>query len=118
MLSTQRPSGSNSLGVDPISPLAVGVASTTAAVGLRAQYEAQGYAVVPGLIPKQHIDRVLEAYDRQIIPAQAKFYRQNTGRYERNRFSAHGYVAQSFLDIHAYRSFPDFRSAALEVFFH
>ena len=88
------------------------------ASALRSEYEEQGYVIVRGLIPAELIERVLRFYRRDIVPADVRFYRQNTNRYEVNRLTAHGYVAQSFLDIHAYASFPAFRNAALEVFFH
>jgi hypothetical protein len=62
--------------------------------------------------------RVLQLYRRDIVPPTLRFYRQNTNRYECNRITPYGYVAQSFLDIHAYAGFPEFRDAALKVFFH
>lgn len=89
-----------------------------AASALRSEYEEQGYVIARGLIPEESIARVLQCYRRDIVPSKARFYRQNTNRYEVNRLTAHGYVAQSFLDIHAYASFPAFRNAALKVFFH
>lgn len=99
---------------------AAGLRSTTleSAPAMRMQYEAQGYVVARGLIPEPALERVLRLYDRDIVSSRARFYRQNTNRYERNAVTAHGYVAQSFLDIHAYASFPAFKEAALEVFFH
>jgi hypothetical protein len=62
--------------------------------------------------------RVLQLYRRDTVPSTLRFYRQNTNRYECNRITPYGYVAQSFLDIHAYAGFPEFRDAALKVFFH
>ena len=99
---------------------AVGLCSTAPepAADMPIQYGRQGYVIARGLIPEAALERVLRTYDRDIVPSNAQFYRQNTNRYERNAITAHGYVAQSFLDIHAYASFPGFREAAFEIFFH
>jgi len=84
---------------------------------LRGDYEEQGYAIARGLVPAPLVERILGFYRRDIVTARARFFRQNTNRYEHNRITVHGHVAQSFLDIHAYRSFAGFRDAALEIFF-
>ena len=99
---------------------AVGLCSTAPepAADMPIQYGRQGYVIARGLIPEAALERVLRTYDRDIVPSNAQFYRQNTNRYERNAITAHGYVAQSFLDIHAYASFPGVREAAFEIFFH
>lgn len=80
-------------------------------------YRDHGYLITRGLVPLEAIDRLLAAYARDILPSKRKFYRQSTDRYESNRVTPFGYVAQSFLDIHAYRTYPEFRQAALEIFF-
>ncbi|MEY4764623.1 MAG: hypothetical protein RI907_1296 [Pseudomonadota bacterium] len=83
----------------------------------RDYYDAHGYVVMPGLIPDSAIDRLMRLYRRDILSTQAKFYRQNTNVYDRNRFTDHGHVIQSFLDIHHYKRFPEFRQAALDLYF-
>jgi len=83
----------------------------------RLYYDENGYAVFPGLLPETTVDQLLERYRRDILPSEDKFFRQNTDHYERNRFNEHGYVIQSFLDIHAYASYPEFQQAALQAFF-
>lgn len=85
---------------------------------LRAHYEEHGYVVVPALGVTDLIDQILDAYASQIVPARTKFYRQSSSRYGRNKLSADGYVTESFLDIHAYDSFPTFQSLVLKTFFH
>jgi phytanoyl-CoA hydroxylase len=98
-----------------VASVAGGVSPASA---LRLEYEEQGYAVARGVIPERRLQRVLQLYRRDILPSKMRFYRQNTNHYEYNRITPHGYVAQSFLDIHAYAGFSEFRDAALEVFFH
>ena len=85
---------------------------------LRAYYEANGYVVVRELISPRTIDSLLQIYASEIVPSKTRFFRQNTNRYERNELSAHGYVAQSFLDIHAFSYFPHFARTALDIFCH
>ncbi len=83
----------------------------------RQYYERNGYVVLPGQISEALIDSFLSYYQRDILHAKAKFYRQNTNVYDRNRFTDHGHVIQSFLDVHNYKRFPEFRQAALDIFF-
>jgi phytanoyl-CoA hydroxylase len=80
-------------------------------------YESNGWVVMPGLIPTEKVDSLLQAYKEQIVPSKAKFFRQNTSTYETNRFTSCGHVIQSFLDIHNYKTFPGFRKSALEIYF-
>jgi phytanoyl-CoA hydroxylase len=82
-----------------------------------AYYSEHGYVVEKQLIPSAVIDELLSGYASDILPSKARFYRQSTDRYEANRVSEFGYVEQSFLDIHAYKRYPAFRSAALAIFF-
>jgi hypothetical protein len=55
-------------------------------------------------------------YAQDIVPSRQRFFRQNSSRYERNRINDHGYVRQSFLDIHDYQRFPEFSAAARDIF--
>jgi len=80
-------------------------------------YESRGYVVMRRLIPVDKIDRLLDAYKEQIVPSSTKFYRQNTNEYEQNRLTGAGHVIQSFLDIHNFKKFPEFRHSALEIYF-
>ncbi|MCW7537297.1 phytanoyl-CoA dioxygenase family protein [Aquabacterium sp. A7-Y] len=99
--------------------------STTAAVAVSpaqdtqeaAYYNQHGYVVLPGLVSEAKIDRLMDLYRRDILPSDSKFFRQSTNAYETNRINEHGYVAQSFLDVHAYKSFPEFREAVMEIYF-
>lgn len=84
---------------------------------LRKYYESNGYVVMRGLIAPDKIGGLLEEYREQIVPSKAKFFRQNTNVYEANRLTSGGHVAQSFLDIHNYKKFPEFRKSALGIYF-
>lgn len=84
---------------------------------IAADYRTQGYVVVPGLVDPLTIDRLMEHYQRRILPSGSRFFRQNTNRYEKNRLTEHGHVEQSFLDVHNYKTYPDFRRAVLDVYF-
>jgi phytanoyl-CoA hydroxylase len=83
----------------------------------QAYYEENGYVVLPKLLPEALIDDLLSLYQRDIVASKTKFYRQNTNVYDRNRFTEHGHVIQSFLDVHHYKRFPAFRQAALNLYF-
>lgn len=83
----------------------------------KACYDEQGYVVFPKLIPEPVIDRMMSLYRRDILPTKAKFYRQNTNVYDTNRLTEHGHVIQSFLDVHHYKRFPEFRQSALDLYF-
>jgi phytanoyl-CoA hydroxylase len=63
------------------------------------------------------VDNLMSLYQRDILPTKAKFYRQNTNVYDQNRFTPAGHVIQSFLDVHHYKRFPEFRQAALDLYF-
>lgn len=80
-------------------------------------YQENGYVVVPGLIHQEHIDQLMFFYERDILKSKAKFYRQNTNVYDLNRYTSAGHVIQSFLDVHHYKRFPEFRQAALDLYF-
>jgi phytanoyl-CoA hydroxylase len=84
---------------------------------VKAYYDEHGYVVLPGLIPNQVIDNFMLRYRRDILHSKTKFYRQNTNIYDQNRHTAHGHVIQSFLDVHNYKRFPEFRQAALDLYF-
>ena len=83
---------------------------------LQSYYDEHGYVVVRKLISEKRIARLLAVYTRDIVPSQQPFFRQNSSRYERNRINDHGYVRQSFLDIHDYQRFPEFSAAARDIF--
>jgi phytanoyl-CoA hydroxylase len=86
--------------------------------GMTAQeyYETHGYCVFRNLIPKEMIDGLVQRYKDDIVPSKYPFFRQNTDAYEPNRLTEHGYVKQSFLDIHDYSEFPDFSQCARDIY--
>lgn len=83
---------------------------------LRDHYKTNGYCVCRDLIPAPMIDRVVQRYLRDIVPSDYPFFRQNTNVYEPNKLTEHGYVKQSFLDIHDYGKFSEFSRYAREIF--
>jgi phytanoyl-CoA hydroxylase len=85
--------------------------------GLSDYYRENGYVVLEGLIPPAKIDAFVKRYEREIIPTTAKFYRQNTNVYDTNRLTPAGHVIQSFLDVHNYKRFPQFRQLVLDIYF-
>jgi len=95
-----------------------GIAGTAAPEKSEAQayYEENGYYIYRSLIPTDMIDRLLQDYQEQIVPSDYPFFRQNTNQYEPNRLTEHGYVKQSFLDIHDYRKYPEFSRHARDIF--
>lgn len=83
----------------------------------RDHYQAEGFAVRSGVVPGELIDGLLDALRTDIFPSREKFYRQNTARYEANRFTKHGYLDNALLDLHDYRRHRAFSRRALELFF-
>ncbi|MDO8794667.1 MAG: phytanoyl-CoA dioxygenase family protein [Vicinamibacterales bacterium] len=67
----------------------------------RADYDRDGYCVVPRLIQPDAITALLDEYQRTILPSRARFFRQSA-RWERNRMSAAGFVANPFMGIHTF----------------
>ena len=82
----------------------------------KASYDQHGYVVWRNLVPAPLIDALLELYAQEIVPSRSRFFRQNRGRYERNQVTSHGFVKQSFLDVHDYGGFHAFSEAALEIY--
>lgn len=83
----------------------------------RHYYDQYGYVIFPSQIPHDRIDQLLALYERDILSSKTKFYRQNTNLYDTNRYTPHGHVIQSFLDVHNYKRFPAFRQASLDIYF-
>jgi len=79
-------------------------------------YETNGYYLWRGLIDGDSVDRLLGHYKKDVLPAKRPFFRQNTSRYEKNVVTAHGYVQQSFLDIHQYKDYPEFSRASMLIY--
>jgi phytanoyl-CoA hydroxylase len=79
-------------------------------------YEANGYYVCRNVIPADMIDRLLSRYKSDIVPSKYPFFRQNTHAYEPNQLTEHGYVKQSFLDIHDYQKYPEFSRLARDIY--
>jgi len=92
-------------------------ANVTAALRLDAEHYARfGYAVVRSLVPRSQVEELKALYAQQLVPSRHPFFRQNTNAYEANQLTRHGYVRQSFLDIHDYAKFPEFSRKARSIF--
>ena len=84
---------------------------------VRAYYGANGYVVVRGLIPVAECERARKAFAREVKPYRGAIYRQASADPEMNRFSDHGFVLNSILNIQDMnrKAFPSFREAGLAV---
>lgn len=78
-------------------------------------YDNNGYVVIKNFIPCDLIDNVISVYLKDIFLSKKKFFRQSTGKYEINKFNPSGYVTQSFLDVHNFSSFPQFRKCVMDI---
>lgn len=79
-------------------------------------YQENGYIVFRNLISSDLIDRLLDLYNKTIVPSRHPFFRQSTNQYEVNRINEFGHVEQSFLDIHDYKNCPEFSNIAKEIY--
>jgi phytanoyl-CoA hydroxylase len=89
---------------------------STAKSSAQEHYESDGYCIFRNLIPGVLIDRLVQRYREDIVPTDYPFFRQNTDAYEPNKLTQHGYVKQSFLDIHDYAEFAEFSKCARDVY--
>jgi phytanoyl-CoA hydroxylase len=83
----------------------------------RAYFEENGYVVARGLVPAGLCDAARKAFAAEVKPYGKHIYRQATAVPERNRFTEHGHVLNSILNIQdlARSDFPHFRAAGLAV---
>jgi phytanoyl-CoA hydroxylase len=79
-------------------------------------YEENGYYICRNVIPTDLIDKLVERYKQDIVSTKYPFFRQNTNVYEPNKLTDHGYVKQSFLDIHDYNKFAEFSRCARDIY--
>lgn len=79
-------------------------------------YEENGYYICRGIVPGDMIDQLLKLYKEDIVKSKYPFFRQNTHAYEPNELNEHGYVKQSYLDIHDYQKFPEFSRRARDIY--
>jgi phytanoyl-CoA hydroxylase len=89
----------------------------SAKASLRNEYTKNGWVVIPGLVSDKKVENILKTYKEKILPSKSKFFRQNNSHYETNQLTNDGYVVQSFLDIHNYKKYPEFRQASLDIYF-
>jgi phytanoyl-CoA hydroxylase len=88
----------------------------TATATAQDYYEEHGYFLWRNLIPTEMVDRLVALYQRDIVPSRTPFVRQTSSIYEANEFTEHGFVRQSFLDIHNYRRYPEFSRCARDIY--
>ena len=83
----------------------------------RLYYEQNGYVVLPGQISEALIDSFMAYFKRDILHRRPSSIDKTRMSMTAIRFTDHGHVIQSFLDVHNYKRFPEFRQAALDIFF-
>jgi phytanoyl-CoA hydroxylase len=79
-------------------------------------YARYGYVVVREVVPKSQIQELTALYAQQVQPSKYPFFRQSSNAYESSKLTSHGYVRQSFLDIHDYERYPQFSRVARNIF--
>lgn len=79
-------------------------------------YEKNGYYIFQKIIPEPLIDKLLEQYNSDILPAKNYYFRQSSNRWEKNKITEYGYSEESFLNIHDYPNYPSFCEAAMQIF--
>ena len=90
--------------------------SSTTELSPKEYYETNGYCVFRNLIPTAAVDRLVQRYQEDIVSSDYPFFRQNTDAYQPNKLTEHGYVKQSFLDIHDYSEFAEFSQYARDIY--
>ena len=84
---------------------------------VRAYYDQHGYVVVRNVIPAALCDQAREAFAREVKPFPGYIYRQASAIPETNKFTDHGFVVNSLLNIQDLdrQPFADFRETGLQV---
>ncbi len=84
---------------------------------VRRYYEAEGYVVLRGLIDPASCDAMRSVFAQEIKPFDGYIYRQATAIPERHTITAHGYMLNSILNLHAVdpRAFPSFRRTGSDL---
>lgn len=83
-------------------------------------FEREGYVVLRGLLPAAVCDAVRTAFDAEVRRSPVPILRQKNMRYERNEFSAEGFLSNpifNFQDLET-RRFGRFKRAALDALTH
>jgi phytanoyl-CoA hydroxylase len=81
----------------------------------REYYEEHGYCVYQQLIPADDIDQLVAEFKERIFTSRRLFFRQNSGRWEKNIVSSDGYIQNSLLNIHDYPDFESFSTNAKKI---
>lgn len=86
-------------------------------MAVRRYYDDHGYVVIRGLIDAAMCDHLQAAFSEQVKPFEGFIYRQASAIPERHVFTAHGYMLNSILNIHAVdpRQFPRFRRLGTDL---
>jgi len=87
---------------------------------VKSYYDLNGYVVARGLIPAAACDAARDAFASEVKPWRKSIYRQASAVPERNRFTEHGHVLNSILNLQdlSRSDFPRFREAGLAVVTH
>jgi phytanoyl-CoA hydroxylase len=87
---------------------------------LREFYDENGYVVFRNLIPAELCDASLKAFDREVKTFDGYIYRQATAKPEKHKFTEHGHILNSILNIQDLNSnlFPGFKQEGLKILAH
>lgn len=84
---------------------------------VRAYYEREGYVVVRNLVDHATCDQMRGVFAEEVKPFEGYIYRQASANPERHVRTAHGYMLNSILNVHAVdpRAFPTFRKRGVDL---
>jgi phytanoyl-CoA hydroxylase len=84
--------------------------------GFRQYYEANGYAILRGLISAEQCDRIRELWNTEVKPFDGFMYRQATAKVERHVKNDRGWVMNPILNLQSVNptNFPRFRQYATQ----
>jgi phytanoyl-CoA hydroxylase len=84
---------------------------------VRNYYDDNGYVVVRNLIPKSLCDEALKHFRGEVKPFDGFIYRQASANPEKHKFTKHGFMLNSILNIQSVGSqrFPKFRETGINI---
>jgi phytanoyl-CoA hydroxylase len=80
-------------------------------------YDENGYIVKRNLVSNELCDEILGHFRNEVKPNKGFIYRQASANPERHKFTEHGYMLNSILNIQSVNStsFPNFRSTGIDI---
>lgn len=88
---------------------------------LRAFFEREGYALLPGLVPREVCETARLAFLREALPARRSYFKRHaSGTFERHVYTEHGHMKYPIMNLQdiAGRRFRQFRQCGLELLTH